>query len=224
MQEILLNFINSLVLQDYIIIWVSVFFSVFFVFLWLEKLFKSYLWIILWLFIFSATNLTLFGTNDNEIWFSSFRAFFVEHRIIIAYLTIFSIPLLAFLMTFNSWIFFRIWDKKGSNYFMSFIFGLLYFTFVLSILVSIINNRFLFSINDVLLDEIKWSFLVSIIDFFDNSNLFSYIKKYDYLINFIIIFYIFYKMTIWWIVDFLLWAIFSWIKNNMKPKQKEEKA
>lgn len=210
MQETLLNFVHSLILQDYIIVWLSLFFWIMFCFIWTEKLHKSILGIILWLFIFSATNLTLFSLNDNDIWLSSFRTFFVNNRNTIAVLTIFLIPIFATIIPLNSSIRFKISDKKWINYFISFVLGFFYIPFLFSIFLSIINNRFLFSIDTILLENINNNFLTKIfLDFFSNSKVFTFLRNYDYIISLVIILYMFYEMTIWWIIKFLIWKIFT---------------
>lgn len=214
MQETIINFFNSLILQDYIIVGTSLAFWIMFLFVGSEKLHKSYLWLILWLFIFSFTNLTLFSLNDNEIWYDSIRQFFVNHREKISILTIFLIPILAILIPLNSSIFFRLSSKKWINYISSFLLWLIYLPFAVTIFLSIIHNRFLFSINQQLLDTLNNNFLVlKFIEFFTPWKAFSFLSNYDYVFNWVIILYIFYKMTIWWIVDYIVLKLIKWLKK-----------
>ena len=217
MQQQILNFLHSLILQDYLIIWLSVSFWITFCFIWLEKLHKSYLWVILWLFMFSLANLMLFSLNQNDVWLSSFKEFFINNRNTIALWSIILIPIFAVIIPLNSWIYFRLSDKKGITYIASFFLWFFYVPFLFTIFLSILNNRFLFSIDTTLLTNINNNFIwKSFLTFFTPSKIFIFLKTYDYIFNWIIIFYVFYKMTIWWIIDYLVWKIFLLFKKFAK--------
>lgn len=222
MQEQIINFFVSISIKDYIIFIISICFFILFIFIWwIDKIYKAYLWIILWLFIFTIINLTLKSLNDNDIWISSFRDFFINHKEWFWFYSILSIPILAILVPLNQSIEFRISKKKALNYITTFLFWILFFYFLLTIFLSIINNRFLFSIDNSVLSQIKENYIIkSIYDYFIQSVIFNYLIKYDYIINTIIIWFIFYKMTIWWIIDSMISKLFRLFVNFFKNKEK----
>ncbi len=220
MQEKITIFFNSMQTNDYVFIFFSIFFAVLFFFLWVEKLYKSYLWLIIGLFVFSFINLMLFSINSSDIWtWNSVKDFFVEHRSFFWYYSVFLIILFAFLIPLNESITFRV----SHNYFVQkisvFFLWIFLFTFFLTIFLSIFNNKFLFSIDPIIIEQIKNNLLLSkIIQFFQTSIFFPFLNKYDFIINLIIILYIFYKMTIWWIVDYIFYKIFNFLKNFFEKR------
>lgn len=202
------NFLNN---QDHILLWVSLFFGFFFVFIWLEKNYKVFLWTILGLAIFSIINLTLFSLNDNDIWFNFLRDFFINNRQNIWYYSIIFIPILAILLPLNSIISFKVSKNISLNYLLSFLFWLLFVPFFLSIFFSILNNKFLFNIDINLIQILRQNFLINyVLNFFNQSILFIFLQKYDYIVNLVIILFIFYKMTLSWIVNFIFLKI-TWL-------------
>lgn len=60
--------------------------------------------------------------------------------------------------------------------------------------------------------------LSHIITYFSNWVFFPFLNKYDFIINLFVILYIFYKMTIWWIIDFLLSKLFDFLKNFFESR------
>lgn len=225
MQETIINFFKNVPIQDYIIIWVSLWFFVMFIFTGIEKIYKAYLWIILWLFIFTTINLTLNSLNDNDIWVNGLRDFFVNNREWIWFWSILFIPILAILIPLNKNISFRVSKKKALNYLVTFLFWVFFFSFLFTIFLSIINNRFLFSMDNSIITQVRESFVIkSIYDYFSVSNIFGFWVKYDYLINLIIILFIFYKMTIGWVVDYIMSKLLKFLVNffEEKPKASEE--
>lgn len=215
MQEIT-TFFEIFVMQDYVLFFVSFFIAIWFIFFWLEQVYKSYLWIILWLCVFSMINLTLSSMQDPSQ-ASSIKTFFYNHRDFFSLYSILFIPFFAFTIPFNESITFRIGKKKWVKYMASFFFGFLFISFFLSIFLSIIHNRFFFSIDPYLIERISTSFIVNgIVSFFQPSIFFQFLMEKDYIISFVMTLYIFYKMTIWWIVDWMLLKIVVIIKNILE--------
>jgi len=221
MLEQIINFFQNIDIQDYIIFFMSVWFLIVFIFAWIEKIYKAYLWIILWLFIFTMTNLTLKSLNDNDIWVNIFRDFFVNHREWLWFYSILFIPILAILIPLNHNITFRVSKNKMLNYFVIFLFWIFFFSFLLTIFLSIINNRFLFSIDNSIITQIRESYIIkSLYEYFQPSFIFNFLTKYDYIINLIIILFIFYKITIGWVVDFVMVKLFRFLVNFFENKAK----
>ncbi len=220
MQQQIIIFFTSICEQDYIIFWISVWFFVWFIFAWIEKIYKAYLWIILGLFIFTMVNLTLKSLNDNDIWVNWLRDFFVNHREGIWFYTILFIPFLAILIPINKNIAFRVSKNKVLNYIVIFLFWIFFFSFLLTIFLSIINNRFLFSMDNSIITQVRESSVIKwTYEYFSVSSIFNFLIKYDYVINLIVILFIFYKMTIGWIVDYLMSKLLKLLINFFDEKQ-----
>ena len=223
MQEQIVQFFKDIPIPDYVIILVSVWFFIMFVFAWIEKIYKAYLWIILWLFIFTTINLTLNSLNNSDIWVNWLRDFFFNHKEGIWFWSIFFIPLLWILLPLNKNIWFRVSKNKWLNYFVIFLFWIFFFTFIVSIFLSIINNKFLFTMdNDIITEVNESSFIKFWYEYFSPSHIFNFLLQYDYVINLCVIFFIFYKMTIWGIVDFIFAKFFQALGKMFEKKAKEE--
>lgn len=221
MLEQIINFFKNILIQDYIIFFISIWFFVMFIFTWIEKIYKAYLWIILWLFIFTMVNLTLKSLNDNDIWVNWFRDFFVNHREGFWFYSIFFIPVLAILIPLNRNIAFRVSKKKALNYIVTFLFWIFFFSFLVTIFLSIINNRFLFSMDNSITTQVRESYIIkSLFEYFSPSIIFSFLIKYDYIINLSIILFIFYKMTIGWVVDYIIAKLLKFLVNFFEEKSK----
>ena len=235
--------INSFILQDYIIIGISFFFWIFFLFLWIEKVYKSYLWIIIWLFVFSFINLALGSLNNQETSINWLIEFFVNNKDWLWIYSLFFIFIFAIFLPLNQNLFFRNSENKILNYFLSFIFWLVYLSFIISIILSIINNKFLFKIDENLIIKLKdKDFIKDFVSYFWTSVIYKLLSTYDSAINFFITIYIFYKMTIWWVIDYIFYRIFALLKaffelqiskwsekkeehsdkSHSKPEKKEE--
>lgn len=198
----------ELTIPDYILIWVSIFFVILFFFTGIENIYKAYLGAILWLSMFSIINIIAgwFG------WWSDtgLQNFIFENRESLWFYSIFLIPLLAIIIPFNENVWFRVSQKKGLNILVTFLFGIFFFSFLLTIFISISQNRFLFTLNEIILEDINQSiFMTSLFTFFDESKIFAFLIQYNNIINLIIIIFIFYKMTIWGIIDYIFAKIFQ---------------
>jgi len=224
MQEQIIKFLENISIQDYIIIWISIWFFIIFIFAWIEKIYKAYLWIILWLFIFSIINLTINSLNDNDIWINFLRDFIVSNKEAIWFWSILFIPILTILIPLNRNISFRVSKKKSLNYLVIFLFWIFFFSFLFTIFLSIINNRFLFSMDNNIITQIKESSIIKFLyDYFSPSIIFNFLIKNDYIINLIVIVFIFYKMTIGWIIDFILSKLFKFLIIFFEEKSTEKK-
>lgn len=221
MQEQIINFFTNISAQDYIIFIISVWFFVMFIFAGIEKIYKAYLWIIIWLFIFTMVNLTINSLNDNDIWVNWLRDFIINHREWFGFYSILFIPILAILLPLNKNISFRVSKKKAINYFVTFLFWIFFFSFLFTIFLSIINNRFLFSMDNSIITKVRESYLINLIyEYFSPSYIFNFLINYDYLINLFIIVFIFYKMTIGWVVDYLMAKLLRFLVNFFEEKSK----
>lgn len=223
MQEQIIQFFKDIPIPDYVIILVSLWFFVMFIFTGIEKIYKAYLWVILWLFIFTTVNLTLNSLNSSDVWVNGLRDFFFNHKEGIWFWSVFFIPLLGILLPLNKNIWFRISKNKWLNYLVIFLFGIFFFTFIVSIFLSIINNKFLFTMDNEIITEVsESSFIKFLYWYFSPSHIFNFLLKYDYVINLCVIIFIFYKMTIGWIVDFLFAKLFQALGKMFEKKAKEE--
>lgn len=205
--------------SDYVLIIISLIILILFFIFWLDKVYKAYLWAILWLFIFSFINLSLFSLNDNDINFFLIRDFLAKNKESIWCILYFLIPFLAFLLPFNIDLSFKSSDIKIINYFLAIFLWLFLFSFNITILTSILWNKFFFSFDTFLIENLKNNLFISLfLNFFKNSYIFSFLENYDIFINFFIITFIFYKMTIWWMINFLISRIILFLKSK-KQKQ-----
>lgn len=219
--DTILTFFKEIPIPDYVITFLSIGCFVWFLFIWIEKIYKSYLWIILWLFIFSTVNLTLNSLNKNDVWINNLRDFFFDHKQAIGFYSILFIPFLAILLPFNKNIAFRVSNNKHLNYVVIILFWLFFFSFIFSIFLSIINNKFLFLMDNTLVQQVRESYFIKgIYSFFESSHIFSFLTHYDYVINLTIILFIFYKMTIGGIVDFLMAKLFRILMQFFEEKMK----
>lgn len=215
-----MTFFEVFEMQDYVLFWVSFFFAISFIFFGLEQLYKSYLGIILGLCVFSMINLSLWTLQESDLGVNGVRDFFYNHREFFSIYSILFIPFLAFALPFNESITFRIGKRKSVKYIASFFFWFFYISFFFSIFLSIIHNRFFFSIEPMLIAKIETSFVVqSIVNFFQPSVLFQFLSGKDYIVSFVMTLYIFYKMTIWGIVDAILLFLVNILKKILENQK-----
>ncbi|MDD5769774.1 MAG: hypothetical protein PHE25_02300 [Candidatus Gracilibacteria bacterium] len=221
MQEQIINFFKNIVIQDYILFGVSVLFFLGFLFAGAEKIYKAYLGIILGLFIFTTINLALSGLTDSSGTLSSLKEFFIKHKEGIGFYSIIFIPLLSLLIPLNNNISFRVSKKKFLSFFVTFFFGIFFLSFLLTIFLSIINNRFLFNMDNNIIVQVRESYIIkSMFNYFSTSIIFNFLSKYDYIINLIIILFIFYKMTIGEIVDYIMAKLLKLLISFFEEKSK----
>lgn len=219
MWEQILNFFKNIAIQDYIIFSISIWFFVAFIFTGIEKIYKAYLGIILWLFIFTTINLSLSTLSEANLWQNGIRDFFINHREWLGFYSILFIPLLAILIPLNHNISFRVSKKKWLNYFVIFLFWIFFFSFLLTIFLSIINNKFLFMMDNTIVTQVRESYLIKLMyEYFAPSVIFWFLTKYDYIINLVVILFIFYKMTIGWVVDYLMSKLLKVLINFFDEK------
>lgn len=224
MQEQIIQFFQNISAADYFIMGISLGFFIVFIFSGIDKIYKAYLGLILGLFLFSIINLTIgaFNPLDGE---ESMRSYFYNHREWIWFYSIFLIPILGILIPFNKNITFRVSSNKILNYLTIFAFWLFLFSFILSIFLSILNNRFLFLLDNSLINELQNSALItSLYAYFQESKIFLFLFRYDSMINLCIIVFIFYKMTIGGIVDFFMAKLFWLLEKMFEKKAHEDEA
>lgn len=202
--------------QDYVILAISLIFGLYFLYLWIEKVYRIYLWLVIWLATFFIINLIIDNLNSVNHNYYLYN-FFKNNKDVIWIRSIILIPFFTLILPFNSLINFRINKNKFINYLISFLFWFLFLIFYLSIFASISWNKFLFTLNESLLKDFNnLNMTKSIYSLLEVSFIFSFIKNNDTLINLIIILFLFYKMTIGWIVDFLLNILIRIIKSIIK--------
>jgi len=209
----LFSYFDKLSNQDYVILGICLILSLYFIYLWIEKVYRIYLWLVIWLATFFIINLIIDNLNSiNHKYY--FYNFFKDNKNSIWIWSILLIPFFTLALPFNSLINFRINKNQLINYFISFSFWFLFLIFYLSIFVSISWNKFLFTLNEPLLKDFNnLNMTKSIYSLMEPSLVFSFIKNNDTLINLVIILFLFYKMTIWWIVDFLINILIRITKN-----------
>ncbi|MBW7955038.1 hypothetical protein H3C61_04470 [Candidatus Gracilibacteria bacterium] len=223
MVDIVIDFLKNIPIPDYVLITISVVFFLVFIFSGIEKIYKAYLGIILGLVVWTFINLSITSLNSNDIGFKTLKNFVFNHKDFLGFYSIFFIPLFAILIPLNEDIEFRVSKNKVLNYLTIISFGLFYFSFLISIFLSIINNKFLFQIDNGIIGEIKESYVLkSIYNYFSPSFIFSFLLKYDYLVNLIIILFIFYKMTIGGVVDYIFNKLFKRLSKIFEEQKKEE--
>jgi len=219
----IIEYIKILDFSDQVFLWLSLFFWILFLILWFEKLQKAYLWIILGLFLFSLINFSLFSINTDDIWVNSFKQHLYNNKDFYWVYSIYLIPILALFLVFNDFIELKWNSIKLLNYVFSFILWFLFIWFFITINLSIINNRFLFGFDLELIESLKQLFYIEFLfNFFKDSVIYPFLLKYDYILNIIIILFIFYKITIWWIISYMLSSIWRFIKSKFKKKNEEE--
>jgi len=219
----IIEYIKILDFSDQVFLWLSLFFWILFLILWFEKLQKAYLWIILGLFLFSLINFSLFSINTDDIWVNSFKQHLYNNKDFYWVYSIYLIPILALFLVFNDFIELKWNSIKLLNYVFSFILWFLFIWFFITINLSIINNRFLFGFDLELIESLKQLFYIEFLfNFFKDSVIYPFLLKYDYILNIIIILFIFYKITIWWIISYMLLSIWRFIKSKFKKKNEEE--
>lgn len=221
MDQTIIEFLKNIPTGDYIILVISIIFLVFYIIVGLDKIYKTYLGIILGLFLFTLINLWL-GALDSWIFDEwSFKEYLVNNKESVWFYSIFFIPLLTLMIPLNKWMSFSISKHKILNIILIFLFWFGLFSFLLSIYLSIIANNFLFPIDSFTLDRITSSFIdEKIFWLFRDSYVFDFIHTYNHIINLVIISFIFYKLTIWGIVEFL-WEKIFWILWALFKKKKE---
>lgn len=219
MQE-LLNFFSKISTQDYIILWSCLIFWVIFLFFWIEKIYRLYLWLIIGLCVFFIINLILNNLNSNQE-LTGIYEFINNNKESIWIWSILFIPFFTIILPFNNLISFRINSSVLLNYILGFLFGIFFLLFYLSIFLSIVNNRFLFTLDDNLLQVISNAELInSFLNYFSVSKIFIFVNNNDSFINLSIMIFIFYKMTIGWIIDYIFGKIFDLISKSRNKNKK----
>jgi len=141
----------------------------------------------------------------------------------------FFIPILSILLPLNTSISFRLSENAKFRYGISILFGLLYIPFFLASLMMITGNHFLFPLEKALLESINTDkFVVMFFHSLNTSHIYAYIFKFTFWLHTGMTLYIFYKMTVGGMVDFVLRLILDVIikvlrkiKENIKTEKKK---
>lgn len=100
-----------------------------------------------------------------------------------------------------------------------FLFGIFFFSFLLTIFLSIINNKFLFVMDNSIITQVRESYIIkSMYEYFAPWVIFWFLSNYDYIINLLIILFIFYKMTIGGVVDYLMAKLLKFLIHFFEEK------
>ena len=192
---------------DVIIIGVSLIFWVIFAALWMGKMYKSYLWILLGFLFCLLINLKLnfvVSTNGPS---DIIEVFLSKHRVFFAWLSIICIPLFWALLTVNNSISFKSPASSLLNMFGWFIGGAILLPFLLG-LFYVINNLWLTTSR----------ILASIIDMLKSSNYWEFLPAYEYLIFLLIFWILFYKFILYYF--FLLIRHFMYRMSKLREEEK----
>ncbi len=204
---------------DYVFLVISLLLWIFCVFLGFEKIIKSYIWVTFWLFLFSFISLSYMSIDKSMPDITWITKMLIENTSWFLTVFLILIPVFWIVFPFNSNFGFKAYKSQWLNAILSFIFWFLLPVFILSIMYSIINNRFMFKLNTDIL-SIIWeiSMIKLIIWWFDTSAILLLLKDNEHILNLIIIIFIFQKITLW---NFI-WNLFSntvkFIKNTFKNK------
>ncbi len=202
-------FFSHLNTQDYSLIIISIAFWVLFFFIWLDRAFKIYFWLFLGFLI--AMVLWL---QSEVIWLkiwlelNSFEKIILNHRSFIQnYWSLFVI-FFMFWMLFNNSIFFN--SNKNSLLNSIFSFILWFFILIFFFWTLFILEKYWIKMNS-LFAYIAW--------FLKDSNIFLLIKKFDYLIYYLLFFVVFYRIII-----HLFFIIILGLAKKIKELRDEEQA
>lgn len=179
---------------DYFILVISLLSGLFFIFLWLEKLHRFYFGIIVWFILFIILNqhiklIEIPNTIIKNIIVPD-NWFLVSNKsFILSFLTFF-IPIFWFIFLLSEFISFKVSDNKLA----SFLFGLFFPFFFISILVYIFFNS-----------VIEISFIKDFFIFSKDSVLINYFKDNSIYALYFLFFLIFFRIWFWIVVSFLLY-------------------
>nr|MDD3719832.1 hypothetical protein [Candidatus Gracilibacteria bacterium] len=184
----------SLTNTDYFILVLSLLSGLFFIFLGLEKLHRFYFGIIIGFILFITMNLhikllILPNVVLKDIIIPDSGFLLENKKFILSFLTSF-IPIFGIILLLTDFISFKVYDNKIA----SFIFGLLFPFFFLSILSYIHLNS-----------AIDISFIKDFFVFSDSSFIISYFDERAYLALYLLFFLIFFRLIFWFIVSFIIY-------------------
>lgn len=179
---------------DYFIFVISLLSGLFFIFLWLEKLHRFYFGIIVWFILFIILNQHIKLIEMPSAIIKNIIVpdnwFLVSNKsFILSFLTFF-IPIFWFIFLLSEFISFKVSDNKLA----SFLFGLFFPFFFISILVYIFFNS-----------VIEISFIKDFFIFSKDSVLINYFKDNSIFALYFLFFLIFFRIWFWVIVSLLIY-------------------
>lgn len=212
------DIIKNLIYQDYILISLIIFSWLLLSFLKTNITFKLYYWALTGFIVFLVFNLWLNNLNDNDIELLNwFRDSLINIKIVILYISYYSILFLPILFLSDNSVNFKQPINKIIDIFSAFIMWILYPVFLISLLLTIINNKMLFWVDMNFLISLEKSNLITwIISFFSHWIIFSYLNEFSYIISFLFLIILFYKLTLSWLIIWIIKYFLSNIFNNNK--------
>lgn len=181
---------------DLIIFWLSVAWAMLFWVLWVSKIFKVYIWILIWVLFCLLINLKL-----NTIWSAStdlniLDKAFQNSAWMLRSLSLYIIPIFWFVFLLNNNISFKTHESSLFNMLVS---GWLWFfllTFIFGI-YSVIWNLWLMSN----------SLLRNILEFLSTSSLKNFFTNFEYAIFLILFSILFYKFVLYYLLKLILFML-----------------
>lgn len=181
---------------DLIIFWLSVAWAMLFWVLWVSKIFKVYIWILIWVLFCLLINLKL-----NTIWSAStdlniLDKAFQNSAWMLRSLSLYIIPIFWFVFLLNNNISFK---TQESSLFSMLVSGWLWFfllTFIFGI-YSVIWNLWLMSN----------SLLRNILEFLSTSSLKNFFTNFEYAIFLILFSILFYKFVLYYLLKLILFML-----------------
>lgn len=216
----IINIVGNFIIQDWILMWIILVFWIISSILKTNNIFKFYYWTLTWLIVFLLFNLWLNNINDNDLYLLNwFRDSLVDLRSIILFLSLSSIIYLPIFFLSDYSVNFKQPNNKILNSLYAFILGVFYPIFLISILLSIVDNKLIFWIDPIFIESLQNFWLLQwVITYFSFSFTFNLLNEYSYLISFIFLLILFYKLTLSWFIFYLFWNLFK--KGIIKDKSK----
>ena len=195
--------------SDILIVIIAVFSALIFNFLWTEKLYRFYFWIIMWFLLFLVFNLQI-KLFELSWWISWWwENFLVNNKNVVLWFFSLMIPIFWILFT-------ALHSDLKSNRIFSLLFWFFLPLFILWLFWYILLNS-----------AVNLEFLKSIFWFFKNSTIFNFLQHSPKIIFWLILIIIFWKYIFRIIIAFLAYLaklILEEIKDlNWEAKQKENK-
>lgn len=228
--NIIIDLFKNILLQDYILFFVSVFLVLIFISLWVNKLYKAIFWVLIWFFLFLMLNTWFhFVNTDADLYMLNWlRNYLQNHRDFILVLSFFSIPVFPIMIMFNQSVDFHSRSNKYIKYIKILLWWFFIVPLILAIMNSILKNKLLFWIDYTLIDKLNsYSLLKDFLDYFSQSIIFSYIDRYWYLMLVVLLIYVFYELIFSWLFNFLfkmLKKLFINIMEKIKADMKKEES
>lgn len=204
---------------DFILIWASLFWAVLFLILWMSKLIKFYIGLLIGLLVCILINLKLNNLALSWVTNNTFEVFLSDNRDILSNVALAAIPFMGILFLLNrSFIIQESWESEWGigSLIWKFMMWLSLFPLVLW-MYSIVGS----------LDLSTSSILQSLLDAFKNSSLLSAISEYGHYLFLLVLAVLLYKFVFKFLF-YLLILFFDKIRElraeerEIRRRQKEE--